>query len=241
MRIAAALNLTLLDYPGKIAAEVFTRGCNFQCPHCHAKPLLDVAKEIREEDFLNYCVNSQTWINGVSICGGEPTLQSGLPDFIRKVRQIGLSVKLDTNGSNPDILEKLLAEKLLDYVAMDVKGPIELWDNIIAVPGYTGKIKESIKLVAKAPNHEFRTTIAPVIRGKDNISFLTVDEIGKTAAFIAETTASSSHKYFIQKFIPRKNGLINPVLETFPETPQTLLEQMKIEAQKYITDVQTRG
>ena len=242
MEIAAALENTLQDYPGKIAAEIFTRGCNFRCPHCHARAVIEGSlPPVRENDFINFCSNSGGWLNGVSICGGEPTLQPDLEEFIKNVRSAGLSVKLDTNGSRPEILERLLSAKLVDYAAMDVKGPPELWDNIAGVKCPAGKMKESMLIVQRFPEHEFRTTAAPVIRSDGSISFLSAEEAGETARFIAEHTGRQNHRYFIQKFIPRENGLLDARIEKFPETPFALLEKMAEAARKYLPEAQLRG
>lgn len=241
MEIAAALEITLQDFPGKIAAEIFTRGCNFRCPHCHAKPVLEgTLPPVRQEDVLSYC-SSSGWVNGISICGGEPSLQPGLEAFIKKARSIGLAIKLDTNGSHPEILEKLLAEGLIDYLAMDIKGPLELWNCSCGIKCPAEKMKASILLAQFFPQHEFRTTAAPIARPDGMISFMTADEIGKTAHFIAEHTGCRDHQYFIQKFIPRANGLLDARMEKFPKTPDNLLYAMLEAASKWLPAAQLRG
>jgi len=139
------------------------------------------------------------------------------------------------------VLEKLLEEKLADYVAMDVKGPQGLLENITGARSATaGALARSMRAVAKFPDYEFRTTAVPVVRGAGEISFLTAAELGGTARAIAEAAGPGGHKYFIQKFVPRKDGLLDERLESFPETPLPLLEEMKAEALKYLPKCEIR-
>lgn len=241
MKIGAALEFNLIDYPGRIAAVAFTPGCNYRCPHCHAKPLVgDSTPPVNEKDFFDYLGTVKDWVNGVTICGGEPTLQPDLVPFIEELRSRKLQVKLDTNGSSPEVLSRLLAGKLVDYVAMDVKGPERLWPAMAGVPGCAEKIKESMRLAASFPEYEFRTTVAPVVR-EDGISFLTVAEMAETAALIADNTGSKYHRYFVQKFVPRKDGLLDARLESFPETPPQLLQDIHAEVVKILPKTEVRG
>lgn len=241
MKIGATLGFNLIDYPGKIAAVAFTTGCNYLCPHCHAAPLLRNAPDLGTEEFLKYLGTVKDWVNGVVICGGEPTLQANLLPFIKELRERKLAVKLDTNGSNPKVLEQLLGEGLVDYVAMDVKGPRFLWPATAGVEGHEGAMAESMKLVARFPEYEFRTTVAPVVRGDGDISFLTVHEMAAAAKLIAAAAGGTAHKYYVQKFVPRKNGLLDARLETFPETPLPLLQDIHKEVLKYLPNTQLRG
>ena len=164
MKIRAASGFNLIDYPGKIAAMVFAPGCNYKCPACHAKPLLNEDALVDEEEFFKYLDSVRQWVNGVVICGGEPTMQDGLLPFLRRLKAARLPVKLDTNGSAPEVLTALLAENLADYVAMDVKGPRNLWPNIAGTPDSAEAMLESMRAAARFPDHEFRTTIVPVVR-----------------------------------------------------------------------------
>ena len=124
MLISGLNKTTLLDYPGRVAATVFTGGCNFRCPFCHngglvLSPLTQ--EHYTEEDILGFLKKRKHILSGVCITGGEPTIQQDLPDFIRKIKELGLAVKLDTNGSHPHMLEELIGKKQIDYVAMDIK------------------------------------------------------------------------------------------------------------------------
>lgn len=127
---------TLLDYPGIIAATVFTAGCNFRCPFCHNGDLVLAANQlsrIEETEILAFLQKRKGILKGLCISGGEPTLQKGLPEFIQKVKDLGYLVKLDTNGSNPEMLKALLEKDLLDYVAMDIKNSPESYEKTIGV------------------------------------------------------------------------------------------------------------
>ncbi len=241
MKIGAALEFNLIDYPGKIAAVAFTPGCNYACPHCHAAPLLRDAGDIGEEGFFRYLDTVRNWVDGVTICGGEPTLQPGLFEFARRLKERKLAVKVDTNGSNPKVLERLLGEGLADYVAMDVKGPKFLWPATAGVEGHAEAMAESLRLVARFPEYEFRTTLAPVVRGNGEISFLTAQEMAAAARLITSLTGSGDHRYFVQKFVPRKDGLLDKRLEAFPETPRRLLEEAHAEVSKYLPKAEIRG
>jgi len=241
MKIRAALGFNLIDYPGKIAAVVFAPGCNYKCPACHAKPLLNEDALVDEDGFFEYLDSVRAWVTGVVICGGEPTLQEGLIPFIARLKTARLPVKLDTNGSAPEVLKRLLAEGLVDYAAMDVKGPRDLWTNISGGRDAGEAMLESMRAVARFPDHEFRTTVVPVVRSGEDISFLTAAEAAETARLIAETTGTDTHKYYIQKFVPRKGGLLDARLESFPETPPALLEEMKKAASVHLPKCEIRG
>ena len=155
--------LTLLDYPGHIACMIFTRGCNFRCPYCQNSSLIRYKKEpgnYTEEEILEFLRMRKGKLEGIVISGGEPTIQKGLIDFIKKVKEIGFKVKLDTNGSNPKILKELIKNKLVDYVAMDIKNDLENYEIIAGTKVNKKSIQESIELLSKSKiEHEFRTTI----------------------------------------------------------------------------------
>jgi pyruvate formate lyase activating enzyme len=185
MLIGGLQKLTLIDYPGKIAATVFTIGCNFFCSFCHNSELVDPEKIkkqpiISEKEFFEFLESRKGDLDGVCITGGEPTIHKDLPGFIKKIKELGFSVKLDTNGSNPEMLKKLIGEKLIDYIAMDIKGPLQ-------IP------KKSVEIIKNSGiDYEFRTTIVPALHKKEDII--------KIAKEI-----SPAKKYFLQQFRPGKN------------------------------------
>ena len=166
--------MTLIDYPGKIAATVFTVGCNFFCPFCHNPELVDAEKiktqpKISEKSFFDFLANRQGLLEGICITGGEPTIQADLPEFIRKIKDLGFLVKLDTNGANPLMLAKLLNEKLIDYVAMDIKAPLEKYKKAAGAKVRLADIQRSTELVRLAPDYEFRATVLPALHSKKDI------------------------------------------------------------------------
>lgn len=185
---------TLIDFPEKIAAIVFTQGCNFRCGYCHNPELLEFKKngQYSTEDFFDFLKTRKNKLDGVVITGGEPTLQSGLYKFTEKIKSLGFLVKLDTNGTNPIILEKLLKNNLLDYIAMDIKAPPKNYNQITGVSVNVQNICKSIEMIIKSSiDYEFRTTVI-----KSQISSEDFEKIGQTL--------QGAKKYYLQKFIPSK-------------------------------------
>lgn len=167
MKFSGIQRFTVLDYPGKAACIVFTPGCNFRCGYCHNPEFVlpDQLKElapdfIDEETVLRFLEGRRGLLDGVVITGGEPTLHLGLTDFIRRVKALGFLVKLDTNGSLPEVFEPMLREGLVDYVAMDVKTSIERYPELTSPCVRPEAIEKSISLIRDlAPDYEFRTTL----------------------------------------------------------------------------------
>ncbi|PIU75926.1 anaerobic ribonucleoside-triphosphate reductase activating protein [Candidatus Pacearchaeota archaeon CG06_land_8_20_14_3_00_35_12] len=244
MKISGFLKQTVKDFPPeKLTIAVFTSGCNYSCPSCHAKHINNGGQNYTVDDVFSYLDKTKGFIEGVVICGGEPTLQKDLPDFARKCKEKGLLVKLDTNGSNPEMLERLLNEKIIDYVAMDIKGPSKLYSKLIGKESYS--INEGIALVQKFPDYEFRTTVAPVILA-DGISFMTPEEAGEMAKEIS-SIADKNSKWYIQKFVARsKKEMMDERLskenlaEEIWETPNELLKSFSDEVKKYFPKCELR-
>lgn len=163
MEIGGLQKISLIDYPGRIGAIVFTRGCNFRCPYCHNPELVDpvrYAPLLPEAEVLAFLEKRRGKLEAVTVTGGEPTLQKDLEGFLQKVKAMGYLAKLDTNGSNPEMLERLLRGGQVDYLALDVKGPLDQYGRIAKTRVDTAKIARSIELVsASAVEHEFRTTV----------------------------------------------------------------------------------
>ena len=132
MKIAGFQKLTLLDYPSKVACIIFTQGCNYKCPYCQNSGLIDHSNEdlIDEEEIFKYLDKRKGIIDGIVISGGEPTIQKDLKDFMKKVKEKGFLIKLDTNGSNPKLVEEIINEKLVDYIAMDIKNVLEEYKDV---------------------------------------------------------------------------------------------------------------
>ncbi len=170
MNIAGIQNNSFVDYPGKIAAVIFTSGCNMDCFYCHNRTIVE-NKNIKlydPEEFIEKIILRKGFLDGVVITGGEPTLQPGLEDYIKRIKELDFSVKLDTNGTNPGILSKLIANKLIDYIAMDIKAPIEKYEEICGSIANIDNIRESINIIMEnAPDYEFRTTFIPQLDESD--------------------------------------------------------------------------
>ncbi len=199
MKIGGLQKLTLIDYPGKVACTVFLSGCNFRCPFCYAPELvleeeIKKHKEISSKEFFSFLEKRKGKLEGVVICGGEPTLSKELPEFIEKIRELGFLVKLDTNGYYPKVLKDLFKKRLLDYLAMDVKAALDdsSYKKVVGLSVDTDKIKESINLIKSSKiEYEFRTTVIPDLHKKKDI------------ISIAEQI-SPADKYFLQNFLPEK-------------------------------------
>lgn len=164
MKISGMQKLTLLDYPGKTACLLFTQGCNFRCPFCHNKDLLNNENNesiIDEREVFDYLEKRKGLIDGVCISGGEPLLQEDIEEFISKVKQMGFCIKIDTNGSSPSKLKRLIDKNLIDYVAMDVKNDFLNYDKTSGVERLNiENIKRSIKIIEESNiEYEFRTTL----------------------------------------------------------------------------------
>lgn len=167
MRIGGLQKNTLIDFPGKIAALVFTRGCNFHCPYCHNPGLVSLEGEdpMREEEVFSFLEKRRNSLEGVAITGGEPTLQKDLPEFCKKLKSMGYPVKMDTNGSRPEVVRRLLEEGLLDFIAMDIKADPAKYFPALSPREIEKELMESIRLILESGiPHEFRTTcVAPFV------------------------------------------------------------------------------
>ncbi len=195
MKIGGLQKVSLIDYPGQICAIIFLQGCNFRCPYCHNPELVDPKRfepTIPEKDLFGFLAHRRGKLDGVSITGGEPTIHNDLPDLIKRIKDMGFLVKLDTNGSFPDVLQGLIEEKLLDYVAMDIKGPLKKYESITGVRTKPETLLRSIGMImASGIAYEFRTTaVKPLLTRKDFPAIVKLIE--------------KANRYVIQKFIPSK-------------------------------------
>ena len=174
MQLHGLYKLTLLDFPEHLACTVFTGHCNLRCPFCHNAELVlrpDTQPCILEENFFSFLQTRQGILEGVCITGGEPTLQPDLLPFLRKIKELGFRIKLDTNGTRPDVLEALFAERLLDYVAMDIKNTKEKYALSAGISSFDlTPIEKSIALIRQyAPDYEFRTTVVQGLHTKEDL------------------------------------------------------------------------
>lgn len=196
MRIAGLIPFTLTDYPGKVAGVVFTQGCNFRCPFCHNAELLPVdvpdSSLMPEEEIFSFLEQRRGKLEGIVITGGEPTVQPDLMPFLIKIRSLGFLAKLDTNGSRPDVLKKLFAERAVDFVAMDIKAPPAKYNQLAGVKAPLGKVLESIVLIAHSGvPHQFRTTVVPSLLSETDVQAI-------------EAMVPQGSPYVRQRFRPEK-------------------------------------
>ena len=189
MKIGGLQKTSLLDYPEEVSSIIWTVGCNFNCPFCYNKSLVNgKSSEISEDEVLSFLKKRKKLIDGLVISGGEPFLQKDLKDFCKKVKKIGYKIKIDTNGTYPDKLQELIDEKLVDYIAMDVKAPKSKYEQLAGKKVDIKKIQKSIEIIKKSSiDYEFKTTFVPGLLKKEDIV-----EIGKWI--------KGSKKYFLQQF-----------------------------------------
>lgn len=220
MKIYGLEKLSLVDYDGYVSATVFTGACNFRCPFCHNAALVTDYSSIPEypmEDFFSYLKKRKGVLEGVCITGGEPTLHSDLPEFCEKIKSLGFKVKLDTNGTNPEMVKTLSENGLADYFAMDIKNDKDNYAKIIGVLNYdTAKVEKTVSfLLAGEADYEFRTTLISEFHKKDNI-----EKIGEWI--------KGAKRYFLQKFKKGDNCLNADDLSEVPkETAENFIELLK--------------
>lgn len=233
MKISGLQKLTLLDYPGKVACTVFLGGCNYRCPFCHNSELLDGDTELMtQQELLSFLSARRGLTDAVCISGGEPTLAEGLEDFLKSIRAMGYSIKLDTNGTRPDVLAALLEKKLVDYVAMDIKNAPDSYAETAGVANpLLGNIAQSVRLLMEGDtDYEFRTTVVKPLHNRQS-----VEQMGK---WLSELVPGKKPKrLFLQPFADRDTVLFSGL-----EAPDTdeLLAYRNILA-PFVQEVQIRG
>ncbi len=221
--------MTLLDYPGRVACTVFTGGCNFRCPFCHNALLvtqLNEAEDYPEDEILSFLKKRTGLLDGVAVTGGEPLINDEIIDFISKVKSLGFSVKVDTNGSFPDRLEYIIKEKLADYVAVDIKNSKPLYAETVGLESFDIKpVERSVEILMSGDiDYEFRTTVVK--------KFHTVQSIKDAAEWIR-----GAKRYFLQNFIDSGN-LIGTGIEGVSKEE---MEQMRAAAAQYVVHTELRG
>ena len=229
MRICGLQKLAMVDYPGKLAATVFTGGCNLRCPFCHNALLVTRLNEspvLTEEEVLDFLASRKGFLDGLVLSGGEPLMQPGAVDFLEKVRALGYAIKVDTNGCYPEVLANILHRGLADYVAMDIKNSREKYSETVGIPGFDlPPVEESIRLLRESGiDYEFRTTLVR--------EFHTVEDIRA----IGEWVGGAPH-YYLQNFVDSGN-LIAAGLH--PLEKEEILALQGI-AREYFPSVETRG
>ena len=218
MKIHGLMKMTILDFPGKVACTVFLGGCDMRCPFCHNSELLDpeAPAEMDENDLLAFLKKRQGLLDGVVFTGGEPLLRKDLPDLMRKIREMGFLIKLDTNGNHPDRLIEIVEEGLVDYVAMDIKNSPEKYGETIGIPGFDiTKVRKSVGflLQGKVP-YEFRTTIVRQFHDEESMRG------------IAEWI-DGADRYYLQEFVDRETVKYSGLQACSKEQMETFLEIVK--------------
>ncbi|OGI27436.1 MAG: anaerobic ribonucleoside-triphosphate reductase activating protein [Candidatus Moranbacteria bacterium RIFOXYB1_FULL_43_19] len=232
MIIGGLQKLTLIDYPGYIATTVFTVGCNFRCPFCHNPELVHTTHNSQhltflEEEFFKLLRERQGKLEGVCVTGGEPTIQPDLPEFIRKIKNLSYKVKLDTNGARPDVLRLLYKEKLLDFVAMDIKSSLANYEKTANSKIDIERIRLSVELIKNSGiDYEFRTTVVPGLHKEDDLL-----KIGKWL--------DGSKKYVLQAF-EDKGKILDPRLSKKTKGKKLDLEKIAKNIGKYFGKVEIR-
>ncbi len=222
--------LSVIDYPGKTCCIIFIAGCNFRCPYCHNPDLIGDSEslpDVTEEEVISFVKSRGKWLDGVCVTGGEPCIHKGLPGFLRRLKSEGFLVKLDTNGTNPEMLEGLINEGLLDYIAMDIKAPPERYGEVAGADVDISRIKRSVEIIkSSGVEHEFRTTVLPRLIGKDDVKSI--------AGWLR-----GCQGYYIQGFRP-DNTLDKGFMKESPYSDSALEELAKI-ARKEIKSVGVRS
>lgn len=227
MNIQGIEKVSMVDYENKICATIFTGGCNFRCPFCHNAQIVNQEfDKITEEEVLEYLESRKKLLDGVTISGGEPTLQPDLVEFARKVKNLGYQIKLDTNATLPGVIETLAKEKLLDYVAIDIKNAFSHYNRICGVASVdTNKIRESLKFFKayKIP-YELRTTLVKGFHTKETIEKMANDLEGE-------------EKLYLQKFVDSGACMQNNLSPIPKEEAKEFVQILS----KKVKNVQLRG
>ncbi len=236
IRILGWSKTTLLDYPGRIASTLFLQGCNFRCPYCHNPELVSHAAQdgqapLDPAEVIGYLATYSRMLEGVCLTGGEPLLQKGLPELCRQIRDLGLQIKLDTNGSLPGGLETLLEASLLDYVAVDIKGPPEKIRAIARTAAPDAELVAATEatlelLRGSGVPHELRTTVVPALLDRDDLISL-----GRWL--------EGSPRYVLQQFRPGK--CLDPLFSDLRPYPPEYLQELAEELSGFFADVSVRG
>ena len=221
--------MTMLDFPGKVACTAFTAGCNFRCPFCHNASLvtkINNEEKYSQEEIFDYLNKRKGVLDGICITGGEPLLYDGIVEFIKKARELGLLVKLDTNGSFPEKLKYLIDNGLVDYVAMDIKNSKEKYAETIGLKEYDlSNVEKSVAILLEGKvEYEFRTTIVA--------EYHTTQDIVAIGNWI-----KGAKRYFLQNFVDSGN-LIGSDMHA---VSKDFMKELQIEAAKFVEKVELRG
>lgn len=234
IEIKGFLRSSLIDWDGKIVSTLFVPGCNFRCPFCQNVDLIltpEKLETIKISDIIDYLGQKKGWLDGICLTGGEPCIYDDLSGFFRKIHGSGMLVKLDTNGSSPEMLEQLISQKLVDYVAMDVKAPLEMIpygrSSGIDCAKVLEEVKKSVKILLNSGiDYEFRTTVVPTLHSEEDVRTI--------ASFIR-----GARKYALQNFSNQET--LDPRFRDIVPYPEEVLRRMQEAAAPYVEQVVVRS
>lgn len=236
MKFKGFIKTSLIEYPGKIVSVVFTGGCNFRCPFCQNPDLVlgpDSLPSISEKEVIKHLVSKKKWLDGLAITGGEPMIHKSLPSFVRNIKKRGFLVEIETNGTNPQMLKGLIKERIVDFIAMDIKAPLE-WEKYKEAAGINQKdllvkVKKSVDILlglGSEIDYEFRTTVVPQLLDKEAIL-----EIARQI--------KGGQRYILQQFLPEKT--LDKRYEEIKPYSKAQLEEMREKAGNYVREVSVRA
>ncbi len=236
MKFKGFIKTSLIEYPGKIVSVVFTANCNFRCPFCQNPDLVlgpDSLPSISEKEVIEHLVSKKKWLDGLAITGGEPTIHKSLPLFIRKIKKRGFLVEIETNGTNPQMLKDLIEERIVDFIALDIKAPLK-WEKYKEAAGINQKdllvkVKKSVDILlglGSEIDYEFRTTVVPQLLDKEAIL-----EIARQI--------KGGQRYILQQFLPEKT--LDKRYEEIKPYSKAQLEEMREKAGNYVREVSVRA
>lgn len=233
MKIKGLQKTTLIDYPGKIACTLFLFGCNFRCGFCHNPELVleDDEKNMSEKEFFEFLEKRKDYLDGICITGGEPLLTLE-KNFLKKIKNLGYAIKIDTNGSFPEKMREFLEEGLIDFIAMDIKASKEKYSEIVDVEVDIDKIERSIRLTARADEYEFRTTILRDIHD--------TEEMIKISKWINDLIGDKGKIFALQAY-KNKGKYISKFFENEKDVQEEDLVELKKVMKDYFKEVEVRG
>lgn len=232
MKIAGFNKTTMLDWDGKVACMIYLAGCDFRCPYCHNRGIVTESEKIEavdEESIFDYIRRNKDFLDGAVISGGEPTINKDLYKLLKRLKDLGMKIKLDTNGYHPDVLEDLIGAGYIDMIAMDLKAPLtkERYSAVAGTDIDTDRLKRSIKIIMDSGiDYEFRTTCSPILVKPEDIN-----EIGKEI--------KGAKNYHLQQFRPKI--CLDQRLELIDPYKESIILQMAETAKKYAKNVRVRG
>jgi pyruvate formate lyase activating enzyme len=244
MHVKGWVKSTLVDYPGKIAASLFCGGCNFRCPNCHNSGIVlypNDHADIPQQELWEFLESRFGWLDGIVISGGEPTLQEDLVPFALRLHEMGYSVKLDTNGYRPDVLQAMIDSRAVDYVAMDVKAPLDPGAYALAAGVHVDidRVRASVDLLlAGSVACEFRTTVVPGILDEDGVARI-AQSIAAQPALPPDQRTNVIRRYYLQQFVARDT--LDPRLMTRIPYPTERLAALADLARQWVDNVDVRG